>query len=169
MNNKTVSAEIPDWSREHCQTFWQPGKKLLASIRQYQQLRNKKGIFSLVLSKFCVLQYRFWSVVTGADIPINSILGGGLLITHPNGIVIHPKAKVGPNCLIFQQVTIGSRDGGIPVIGGNVDIGAGAKIIGNVNVGNHVRIGANSVVLNSVPDSCTVVGIPARIIKNDTE
>jgi len=72
---------------------------------------------------------------------------------------------IGPNCLIFQQITIGARGGGIPVIGGNVDIGAGAKIIGNVNIGNHVRIGANSVVLESVPDNCTVVGIPARIIK----
>jgi len=169
MSDKLISATTPDWSREKCTIFWQPGKKLLASIRQYQRLRKKVSFFSMVLSKFCVLQYRFWSVVTGADIPINSNLGGGLLITHPNGIVIHPKAVIGPNCLIFQQVTIGSRDGGIPVIGGNVDIGAGAKIIGNVKIGNHVRIGANSVVLKSVPDNCTVVGIPAKIVKNDTE
>jgi len=164
MSDKLISATIPDWSREKHTIFWQPGKKLLASIRQYQRLRNKASFFSIVLSKFCVFQYRFWSVVTGADIPINSNLGGGLLITHPNGIVIHPKAVIGPNCLIFQQVTIGARDGGVPVIGGNVDIGAGAKIIGDVLIGDHVRIGANSVVLENIPDGATVVGIPARII-----
>jgi len=169
MSDKFISATIPDWSRENCTMFWQPGKKLLASIRQYQRLRNKASFFFDSFIQVLLLQYRFWSVVTGADIPINSSLGGGLLITHPNGIVIHPKAKIGPNCLIFQQVTIDSRDGGIPIIGDNVDIGAGAKIIGNVSIGNHVRIGANSVVLKNVPDNCTVIGIPARIVKNGTE
>ena len=116
-----------------------------------------------------VIQHRFWSVVTGADIPLNSNIGGGLLITHPNGIVIHPKAVIGPNCLIYQQVTIGSRDGGIPSIGGHVDIGAGAKVIGDVHIGDHARIGANSVVLESVLEGAAAVGIPAIIIKNKIE
>jgi len=164
MNKKRISSKTPDFNREKLECFWSPGKKLLASIRWYQRARERKGFYYKIISKVAVIQHRFWSVVTGADIPINSRLGGGLLITHPNGIVIHPKAEIGPNCLIFQQVTIGSRDGGIPTIGGHVDIGAGAKIIGDIRIGNHVRIGANSVVLDDVPDGCTVVGIPARVI-----
>jgi serine O-acetyltransferase len=161
-----ISETEPDWSREKCSTFWQPGKKLLASIRCYQRVSlRKSNPYYYFISKIAVFRHRFWSVVSGADIPLNSRLGGGLLITHPNGIVIHPSAEIGPNCLIFQQVTIGSRDGGIPKIGGHVDIGAGAKIIGDITIGDHVRVGANSVVLNNVPDGCTVVGIPARILE----
>lgn len=83
---------------------------------------------------------------------------------HANGIVIHPDALIGPNCLIFQQVTIGTRGpGGAPQIGGHVDIGAGAKILGPVKIGNHVVIGANAVVLIDVPDNCMAVGIPAVV------
>lgn len=107
-----------------------------------------------------VCQHRFWSVVTGADIPINCNLGGGLLLTHPNGVVIHPDAKIGVNCLIFQQVTITSQ----VEIGGHVDIGAGAKILNAVKIGDHANIGANAVVLNDVPERVTAVGIPAKII-----
>ncbi len=86
------------------------------------------------------------------------------MMPHPNGIVIHPNAVIGPNCLIFQQVTIGTIDGSTePVIEGHVDIGAGAKILGSVRVGAHARIGANAVVLIDVPAGRTAVGIPARI------
>ena len=100
-------------------------------------------------------------MITGAEIPLDSHMGGGLLIPHPNGIVIHPLAEIGPNCLIFQQVTIGHRKGGFPVIGGHVDIGAGAKILGGVRIGNHARIGANAVVLHDVPNAKTASGVPA--------
>lgn len=110
------------------------------------------------------LRHKFWSVVTGADIPLTCQIEGGLLLPHPNGIVIHPSARIGPNCLIFQQVTIGSRKGEIlPVIGGHVDIGAGAKILGNVRIGNHACIGANAVVIKDVPPGKTAVGISATI------
>jgi len=159
-----VSADEPDWSREH-KLFWEwsPSKSLLASIRRYQQADTKCYFLKPIIKKIAIFQHRFWSVVTGADIPINTEIAGGLSIPHPNGIVIHSDTKIGPNCLIFQQVTIGaSFDAAVPVIGGHVDIGAGAKVLGNVRIGNHVRIGANAVVLKSVEDSKTVVGIPAR-------
>jgi serine O-acetyltransferase len=118
-----------------------------------------------VLCKWFVLRHRFWSVVTGADIPLNCRIGGGLLIPHPNGIVIHPEAEIGANCLIFQQVTIGSRGkGGVPVIEGHVDIGAGAKILGPARVGAHARIGANAVVTGDVPRGATAAGTPAAIL-----
>lgn len=84
---------------------------------------------------------------------------------HPNGIVIHPDAKIGPNCLIFQQVTIGHRDGGVPALGGHVDIGAGAKILGPIVVGDHAVVGANAVVLSDVPLGYAAVGIPAKMLE----
>ena len=96
---------------------------------------------------------------------MNSAIGGGLLIPHPNGVVIHPQAEIGPNCLFFQQVTVGAAPSGIPRIGGHVDIGAGAKILGAVTIGDHAVIGANSVVTSDVPVGATAVGVPARIIK----
>ena len=103
-------------------------------------------------------------MVTGADIPLGSKIAGGLLIPHPNGIVIHPDAEIGPNCLLFQQVTIGTAEGGVPRLGGHVDVGAGAKLIGPITIGDHARIGANAVVTRDVPAGATAVGIPARIL-----
>ena len=82
---------------------------------------------------------------------------------HPNGIIIHPEARIGVNCLIFQQVTIGTRrEGGAPEIGGHVDIGAGAKILGGVRVGKHAKVGANAVVLADVEAHGTAVGVFAN-------
>lgn len=104
--------------------------------------------------------------MTGADIPLNCKIGGGLLIPHPNGIVIHPEVRIGVNCLVFQQVTIGTRcTGRTPEIGGHVDIGAGAKLLGPVKIGAHARIGANAVVLADVSPEATVAGIPAERIE----
>lgn len=159
------SAEIPDMLREHKAPFaWAPSRALLASIRAYQQRRGSHNPLSLLLQKWAVLRHRFWSVITGADIPITSQIAGGLLLPHANGVVIHPDAKIGPNCLIFQQVTIGTRgSGAAPQIGGHVDIGAGAKILGPIRIGNHVVIGANAVVLVDVPDNCMAVGVPAVV------
>ena len=163
----TISATEPDWSREQRAGFWswQPSRALLAAIRCWQRHEARPwGLLSSVISKVAVFRYRFWTVITGTDIPINANLGGGLLIPHPNGVVIHPAASIGPNCLLFQQVTIGATAHGVPVLGGHVDVGAGAKIIGPIRIGNHVRIGANAVVTQDVPDGATAVGIPARVV-----
>ncbi len=104
-------------------------------------------------------------VVTQAEIHPGTRIGGGLLLPHPNGIVIHPDAEIGPNCLIFQQVTIGvGPRPGLPRIAGHVDIGAGARILGGVTVGEHARIGANAVVIADVPAGATAVGVPARVL-----
>ena len=161
----SVSAELPDWFRERKGRFeWAPSRSLLASIRDYQRLSNSRRIFNGWLRRFVVLRHRLWTVVTGADIPLNCKLGGGLLLPHPNGIVIHPDAEIGPNCLLFQQVTIGDAAGGVPTLEGHVDVGAGAKIIGYLTVGRHAKIGANAVVLADVPAGVTAVGVPARIV-----
>ena len=84
---------------------------------------------------------------------------------HPNGIVVHPDVRIGPNCLIFQQVTIGTVGSrpGAPRIGGHVDIGAGARILGPVTIGDHAVVGANAVVLTDVPSYGVAVGVPAEV------
>jgi serine O-acetyltransferase len=116
-------------------------------------------MFAGIARRYWVLEHRFWSVVTGADIPLNCQIGGGLLLPHPNGVVVHPGARIGVNCLLFQQVTI---TGGV-ILGGHVDVGAGAKILGPVTIGDHAKIGANAVVMTDVPAHATAVGIPARV------
>jgi serine O-acetyltransferase len=160
-----ISAEAPDWMRERKAFFsWDPSRSLLASIRAYQRHPASGNPFHVISRKIAVVRHRFWWIVTGADIPIRTQIGGGLLLPHPSGIVIHSAATVGVNCLIFQQVTIGSRGSGVPRIGGHVDIGAGAKILGCVVIGDHARIGANAVVLQDVPSGKTAVGVPAVIV-----
>jgi serine O-acetyltransferase len=162
-----LSASVPDWSREAREPgSWQPSRALLASIRSYQRHQGSNAPLAGLLRRLAVLRHRWWSVICGSDIPLNCQIAGGLLLPHPNGVVIHPAAIVGPNCLIFQQVTIGNceADMGAPRIGGHVDIGAGAKILGSVTIGDHARIGANAVVLRDVPPGATAVGIPARVI-----
>lgn len=161
-----VSAEVPDPSRERVHPLtWDAGRQLLRVIRAYQATVGS-GPAAMLRRRRLLLQHRFWSTVAGADIPINVSLGVGLLLPHPNGIVIHPEAVVGPNCLLFQQVSLGTTSRpGAPILGGHVDVGAGAKVLGPVRIGNHVRIGANSVVLSDVPDGATVVGAPARIVR----
>jgi len=118
------------------------------------------------MAKIAIFRHRFWSAVSGADIPINVKIGGGLLLPHPNGIVIHPDAQIGPNCLLFQQVTIGALDGRTPCLGGHVDVGAGAKLLGGILIGDHALIGANAVVLINVPAGKTAAGIPAAILES---
>jgi serine O-acetyltransferase len=158
-----VSSHQPDWNRERLHPGeWNPGKRLIACIRDYQRLQNASPLRFRLFRVIIVLRHRFWSAITGADIPLTCQLGGGLLLPHPNGIVVHPDARVGPNCLIFQQVTLGTlATGGAPVIGGHVDIGAGAKVLGDVAIGDHVVVGANAVVLKDVPSGAVAVGIPA--------
>jgi serine O-acetyltransferase len=156
-----ISADVPDWTREKPTQFWDPGRKLLLTLRRYQQLQDRSGFLVSCFRKSIVLRHRLWSIVTGADIPLNCQIGGGLLIPHPNGIVIHPRAKIGVNCLIFQQVTIGYRGRGksdFPEIAGHVVIGAGAKILGGLRIGAHAKIGANAVILKDVELGTVAVG-----------
>jgi uncharacterized protein VirK/YbjX len=95
---------------------------------------------------------QFWSIITGADIAPEATLGGGLMLPHPNGIVFHRAAVIGVNCMIMQQVTIGQlASDGAPRLGNNVYVGAGAKVLGPITIGDGASIGANAVVLADVP------------------
>ncbi len=162
---ESPSDEVADWSREACGRWqWHPSRQLIRTLRDYQRHRATGKLLGLLLSKVAVLRHRFWSAVTGADIPLGASVMGGLLMPHPNGVVVHPEAIIGPNCLLFQQVTVGTGPRpGVPTLGGHVDVGPGAKILGGVVIGDNAIIGANAVVLNDVPAGSVAVGIPAVV------
>ena len=146
---------------------WAPAESLMASIRMYQRYRDKSGFLAAAIRKMARLKHRFWSVMTASDINPATMIGKGLRLPHPTGVVIHRDVVIGPGCMIMQQVTIGQMAGpDVPIIGANVYIGAGAKILGPVVIGDGARIGANAVVLNNIPAHCTAVGIPARIVRS---
>lgn len=105
---------------------------------------------------------------TGIEIHPGAQIGQGVFIDHGMGVVIGETAIIGDRCLIYQGVTLGGtgKETGKrhPTLGENVVVGTGAKVLGNIQIGNNVRIGANSVVLRDSPANCTVVGIPGRVI-----
>jgi serine O-acetyltransferase len=107
-------------------------------------------------------------ILTGIDIPCEARVGRRLRIDHFGGIIVSGDAVLGDDVILRNGVTIGLRRTGVagaPVIGNHVDIGAGAKILGPIRIGDGAAIGANAVVLKDVPPNCVAVGIPARIIR----
>ena len=108
-------------------------------------------------------------LVSGIEIHPAAVIGPGFFIDHGSGVVIGETAEVGPDCLLYQGVTLGGtgKDKGKrhPTLGTGVVVGAGAKILGAIRIGNYVKIGANAVVLKPVPDHSIVVGVPGRVIK----
>lgn len=157
MDNYKTTNSLADWSRETPRRFWDPSRKLILTIREYQTSQSR------IVKKIAVVRHRFWSVICAADIPLNSDIAGGLMLPHPTGVVIHPESKIGANCYVSQNVTIGDKRG-TPVIEENVFIGPGAKIFGPIRIGRYSQIGANAVVINDVPAYHTAVGVPAKVI-----
>lgn len=106
---------------------------------------------------------------TGIEIHPGAQIGKGLFIDHGMGVVIGETTVIGDNCLLYQGVTLGGtgKDKGKrhPTLGDNVMVGAGAKVLGPINIGNNVKVAANAVVLKDIPDNCTAVGVPARIAR----
>jgi len=107
-------------------------------------------------------------LITGIEIHPGAKIGKGVFVDHGSGVVIGETAIVGDNCTIYQGATLGGtgKDTGKrhPTLGNNVMVGAGAKVLGPINVGDNSKIAAGAVVLRDVPPDCTAVGIPARII-----
>ena len=101
-------------------------------------------------------------------LPSSAEIGGGLVISHVGGVVLHHRAVIGKNCDLSHQVTVGTAGlgrTGVPRIGDNVSIGAGAVLIGDIQVGDGARVAANSLVNRDVPPGATVMGVPAKIVK----
>jgi serine O-acetyltransferase len=106
-------------------------------------------------------------VLTGIELPCEVTLGRRFRIDHFGGIIISGDAVFGDDCVIRNGVTVGLKHAGqrgAPVLGNRVDIGAGAKILGAIHIGDDVLIGANAVVLTDVPPNCIAVGVPARVL-----
>jgi serine O-acetyltransferase len=106
-------------------------------------------------------------ILTGIELPCEAIVGRRFRIDHFGGIIISGDAVFGDDCVIRNGVTVGLRntgERGSPIIGNRVDIGAGAKILGSIRIGDDVAIGANAVVLTDVPPRSIAVGIPARVL-----
>ncbi|WP_276311151.1 serine O-acetyltransferase [Paenibacillus nanensis] len=138
--------------------FW---LRLCSYLKQKGKLCRPLYFLALVILQRYKYKY-------GIGISPSTKIGKGFYIGHFGGIVVNSNATIGENCVIMQGVTIGASNRGatkgVPTIGNNVYIGAGAKIIGNVRVGNYAAIGANAVVTKDVPDHAVVGGIPAKII-----
>ena len=130
------------------------------------EVRSKllRGPLSIIY-RFCERHVRF---KYGIELPYTVQLGQRVVFEHQHGIVIHGNCEIGDDCIIRQGVTLGNRyldkPYDAPKLGKNVNVGAGAKILGAVNVGDGAVIGANAVVINNVPAGATVVGIPAKIV-----
>jgi serine O-acetyltransferase len=104
-------------------------------------------------------------LIYGLEIRVGTDIGGGFYIAHPIGTVIVAKS-IGRNCTVVSSVTMGMRnEWAFPEIGDNVFVGAGARILGGIKIGDGASIGANAVVLEDVPANATAVGIPAKVIK----
>lgn len=120
------------------------------------------------MRKLAVLFLRHYEYKFGINIPIETQIGPGLFIGHHGGITVNGNTRLGENCNLSQNVTIGyiprGRRQGYPSIGDRVYIGPGAVISGGIRVGNDVAVGANAVVVEDVPDNSVVAGVPAKIV-----
>lgn len=144
-------------------TITNPGFQAVFLYRLSRWLMLKKvPVLSLILQ-------RISEVWTGVSIPAETVIGPGLLILHFGGIMINGRSVLGRDCILHHEVTIGNKipGGGSPKIGDRVTFGAGAKILGDIVIGNDVIIGANAVVLESLPDGAVAGGIPAKILKQN--
>ena len=108
---------------------------------------------------------------TGVEIHPAAQLGRRLFIDHAMGVVIGETTIVGDDCVLYQGVTLGGtgKESGKrhPTLGDNVTVGSGAKVLGNIHIGDNVRIGGNSVVVKDVPPDSTVVGVPGRVVRRN--
>ena len=119
------------------------------------------------LSFFYKLMFKFIQTITGIELPCEANVGRRFRIDHFGGVIISGDVALGDDVVIRNGVTIGLRRAGVrgsPKIGNRVDIGAGAKILGPITVGDDSTIGANAVVLQDVPPDSIAIGVPARVI-----
>ncbi len=146
-------------------------QRLLRRVEYHLNCHKNSGLFGKLRYKFWSIRFHNQSVRCGFDIPPN-VFGPGLSIAHRGTIVVHPDARIGKNCRIHVDVVIGTRPGPedlVPTLGDNCYIGPGAKLFGDIVIGEFTAIGANSVVNSSFPEGhMTIAGAPARKV-SDTD
>lgn len=141
-----------------------------SGVRAVAGVRSADFLFNRGWAHLAHLVSSLNVMINGADIAVGAHIGGGLKIAHSVGVVIGRQVQIGANCTLAGACVIGSRDidggdrSGQPVLGDRVVIGAGAAVLGSVQIGHDARIGAGAVVLRDVPAGATAVGNPARVI-----
>ena len=128
--------------------------------------RVRPAVVRKICSFIYEMLFKLVQIVTGIELPCEAKVGRNFIIDHFGGIVISGYAKFGDNCRIRNGVVVGLRhvdDKRAPSIGDNVDIGTGAKLLGPIQIGDNVLIGANAVVMTDVPNNCIAVGVPAVV------
>ena len=145
-----------------------PVYKFQLLMRKVEYYNNcKKGFFSKIYLYVLKYKYKKQQIKYGFSIPINTF-GPGLYIQHRGTICVNGSARIGSNCRINVDVNIGTnmeKEEEAPIIGDNCFIGGGAKVIGDIKIGDNVIIAPNAVVVKDVPDNAVVGGVPAKIIK----
>lgn len=134
--------------------------------------RISNRLYKIGIPVIPYILYRLIYLINNCHIHYSTEIGRNTVVAYGGvAVVIHKKAIIGENCMIESCVTIGGKSNhkNLPVIGDNVFIGTGAKILGDIKIGNNVIVGANAVVVKSVPDNCIVAGIPAKIIKTNID
>ncbi len=162
-----------DWI-SHQRDWTLPGFRAIAICRFGQWRMSIKSFYLRApLSLLYRILYRRARSVYGIELPYTVKLGRRIVIEHQGAIVIHGYSEIGDECIIRQGVSLGVKSiahlGDAPTLGKRVDIGAGAKLIGKIHVGDGAIIGANAVVVSDVYPGETMVGIPARPIKSTTD
>jgi serine O-acetyltransferase len=157
-----------DWVA-HGRDWTKPGFRAVAVQRfGIWRMRINSKLLRAPFSILYTSLYRKVRNTYGIDLPYTVKLGRRVIIEHECGIVIHGHCEIGDDCTIRQGVTLGNRylDRPLesPKLGARVNIGAGAKILGNVTIGDDANVGANAVVLVDIPAGKTAIGIPAKII-----
>ena len=152
--------------------FNHPGILGIVTYRYCRWVHCEVHVFGLkkILSVIGTIMFKTVEMMYGIHIRSDIDIGPGLYIGHFGNIFVGGDTKIGANCNLSQEVTIGyagrGDDWGLPEIGDNVFIGPGAKIIGKIKIGDNVAIGANAVVTKDIPDNSVAVGIPARVVSN---
>jgi serine O-acetyltransferase len=162
-----------DWEA-HGRDWTKPGFRAVAIQRfGVWRMSIQPLVLRAPLSVFYRSLYRKVRNTYGIDLPYTVQLGRRVVVEHQGAIVVHGNAVIGDECIIRQGVTLGNRyldrPFEAPVLGDRVNVGAGAKILGQVHLGDGVNIGANAVVLKDVPAGETAVGIPAKILKSQAD
>jgi serine O-acetyltransferase len=138
-------------------------KAVLADGTLASTLYRLQGqLVALKLTPLALLPHWLNKWVNGCVIGVKAQFGPGFVLVHPVGVVINSAVRGGSNICLESSVVIGDNRGGVPMLGDDVFVGSGAKIIGGLTIGSGARVGANAVVLHDVPAGATAVGIPAR-------
>ena len=156
-----------DW-RTYEGRWWEFGFWALLCYRFGRwRYKIRPRIVRLPFSVLYKIYYHVIQVLTGIEFPCEVEVGRNFRIDHHSGIIVSGYARFGDNCVIRQGVTVGlkdPKDPKAPQIGNDVDIGAGAKLLGDIHIGDNVSIGANAVVLEDVPSNSIAVGVPAKVV-----